>query len=98
MRPRAVPVERGEQFEVLAGAQVGVEAGRLDEAGDALERARALAHRIAPEQLDAALGRRDQPERHAQVVVLPAPFGPRNPYTSPLRTFRSMWSTARTSL
>ena len=39
----------------LRRAQVGVEARRLDEARDALQRARALAHRVASEQLDRAL-------------------------------------------
>ncbi len=63
---RAVSVERGEQFEVLARGEVWIEARRLDEPGDALERPRALAQRIAPEQLDGALGGDDQPERHPQ--------------------------------
>src|SRR5512143_450279 len=31
------------------------------------------------------------------VVVLPLPFGPRKPQTSPRRTRRSMWSTATLS-
>ena len=59
-------VQRGEQFEVLACAEIGVEARRLDEARDALQGAGALAHRVASEQLDGALGGRDQAERHAQ--------------------------------
>ena len=54
----SVAVERGEQLEVLARGQVRVEARRLDESRDALQRARALAHRVAPEQLDGALGGR----------------------------------------
>ena len=42
IRPRRVAaVERGEQLEVLAAGQVRVEARRLDEAGHAVERARA---------------------------------------------------------
>jgi hypothetical protein len=59
-------VERREQFEVLAAGEVGVEAGSLHEPGDALQRARALAQRVATEQLDSALGGRDQAERHAK--------------------------------
>ena len=61
-----VTVERGEEFEVLARAQVRVEARRLDEPGDALERVRAVAHGVAVEQFDDALAGRDQAERHAQ--------------------------------
>src|SRR5207302_9359399 len=48
---RTRPVERGEQLEVLAGAEVGIEARRLDEAGDPLQRVRPVAPGIAPEQL-----------------------------------------------
>ena len=99
MRARgAVAVERRQQLEVLAGAQVWVEARRLDEARDALERARAAAHRVAAEQLHRCprVGV-IRPSAMRSVVVLPAPLGPRKPYTSPVRTFRSMWSTARTS-
>ena len=39
----AVPVERGQQLEVLARGEVRVEARRLHEPGDTLQRARALA-------------------------------------------------------
>ena len=57
-RGRLVAVERGEQLEVLAAGQIGIEARRLDEPGDAVEGARALAQRVAAEQLDGALGGR----------------------------------------
>ena len=76
---RAVAVERGQQLEVLARAQVGVEAGRLDESGDTLQRPCALAHRVATEQLDGALGGRDQAERHAQRGRLAGAVGPEEP-------------------
>ena len=75
-RAGAVAVERGEQFEVLAAGQIGVEPGCLHEAGDPLERAGALSHRVAPEQLDLAGARRDQPERHPQGGRLAGPVGP----------------------
>ena len=53
--PRGVAaVERRQQLEVLAAGQVGVEARRLDEAGDAVERARAVHERVAPEEADLA--------------------------------------------
>src|SRR5208282_328234 len=37
------------------------------------------------------------PHNMRMVVDLPAPFGPRNPNTSPLRTVRLSWSTATKS-
>ena len=77
--PRAATVERGEQFEVLASRQVGVEARRLHEPRDALQRARAVAHRVAPEQLDGALRRHDQAERHAQRGRLAGAVGAEEP-------------------
>ncbi len=79
----AVAVERREQLEVLAARSVGVEARRLDEARDALERPRAAAQRIAPEQLDRPSVGMIRPSAMRSVVVLPAPLGPRKPYTSP---------------
>ena len=51
-RGRVAAVERGDELEVPAAGQVGVEARRLDEAGDAVERAHALDERVAAEQLD----------------------------------------------
>src|SRR5207245_5206499 len=53
----AAPVERREQLEVLAAAQIAVEVRRLDEPGDAVERLRQLTLRIPPEQ-ERAPGRR----------------------------------------
>ena len=63
---RVAAVERGHHLEVLAAAQVRVEARRLDEAGDAVERARALGLRVAPEQPHAAGVGADEPEQHPQ--------------------------------
>src|ERR1039458_3125222 len=61
-----ISVERGQELEVLARGQVRVEAWRLNESRDTLERPCALAHRVTPEQLDSALGGNDQPEGHPQ--------------------------------
>ena len=61
-----ISVERGQQLEVLARGEIRIEAWRLDESGDTLQRPCALAHRVAPEQLDSALARHDQPEGHPQ--------------------------------
>ena len=63
---RVAAVERGDQLEVAAARQVRVEARRLDEAGDAVEGARALEQRVAAEQLRRALVGPDQPEQHPQ--------------------------------
>ena len=76
---RAVAVERREQLEVLARRQIGVEARRLDEAGDSLQGAGAVAHRVAAEQLDRSLAGRDQAERHAQRRRLAGAVGPEEP-------------------
>ena len=53
--------------------------------------------RVAPEQPHGPRGRADQPQHHPQEVVLPAPFGPRYPYTSPALTVRSTPATAVSS-
>src|SRR5262249_23169558 len=65
-RPRAVAVVVGEQLEVLAARQIGIEARALDEPGDALERLRPVDERIAPEQARVAGGRTDQAEQHPE--------------------------------
>ena len=58
---RAEAVVVGEQAQVLAAGEVRVEARRLDEAGDSLERlADALLDRVAAEELDRASGGADQ--------------------------------------
>src|SRR5207302_1349301 len=59
-----------------AAGEVWVERGPLDEAGDALERLGAVPERVAPEELDRALGRPDQAEHHAQGRRLPGPVRP----------------------
>ena len=70
-------VERGHQLEVLAAAQVRVEARRLDEAGDAVERARALdAAGRGRTASRAALVGPDQPEQHPQRRRLAGAVGP----------------------
>ena len=56
----------GEQPQVPAAGEVRVEARPLDEAGDAVERARAVDERIAAEELRVARRRADQPEQHPQ--------------------------------
>src|SRR5581483_2436075 len=43
------------------------------------QRACALAHRVASEQLDGALGRHDQAQRHAQGRGLAGAIGPEEP-------------------
>src|SRR5919198_2444435 len=48
----------------------------------------------APSSLARPSVGRTRPNRHRFVVVFPAPFGPRNPYTPPSGTERSSWSTA----
>ncbi len=63
---RIAPVQRGQQLEVLAAAQIGIEARRLHKAGHALQRARAIAHGVASEQLHVALAGCDESEGHAQ--------------------------------
>src|SRR5213592_3995437 len=65
-RARLAAVERREQLEVLAPAEVGIEAGLLDEARDAVEGASSLDHWVAAEQPDRSGGRADQAEQHAQ--------------------------------
>ena len=62
---RAVAVERRAQLEVAPAGEVRVEARRLDEAGDAVERGHA-GLRVAPEEPHAALAGTDEPQHHAQ--------------------------------
>ncbi len=64
-RRRPTAVERREQLEVAATIHVGVEGGRFDEAGDALESRDALL-RVAPEEPDGPGRRPDQSEHHSQ--------------------------------
>ena len=71
----AVAVQRRAQVEVAPAGQVRVEARRLDEARDPVERGHARL-RVAPEQAHAALGRSDEPEHHAQRRGLPRAVGP----------------------
>src|SRR5207244_6870015 len=65
-RARVAVVVGGEQAQVSPRRQVWVEGRPLDEAGDTFERLRPGDLRIAPEKLDRALGRPDQPEQHPQ--------------------------------
>ena len=86
--------------ERLGGRQVPPELVLLAEhqREPALERPLAL-ERLVPEHADAA--RRSAPAARpssSSVVVLPAPFGPRNPTSSPRRIVRLTSSTARTSV
>ena len=78
--PCAAAVERGEQLEVLARGEVGIEARRLDESGDALQSARAPS-RIGsrPNSSTVPSVGMISPSAIRSVVVLPAPFGPRKP-------------------
>src|SRR5579884_2539583 len=64
-------VEVGQQAQVAPAGQVRVEARSLDEAGDAVEGARAVVERVAPEQPHGAFRRPDQAEQHAQRRRLP---------------------------
>jgi hypothetical protein len=66
--PFVVPaaVQGREQVEVPTPGQVGVERGRLDEAGHPVQRPHALGGRVAAEQLDVARGRPDQAQHHPQ--------------------------------
>ena len=72
----AVAVERGDELEVAPAAHVRIEARRLDEPGDAVERAHAVDQRVAPEQLDRALVGPDQPEQHPHRRRLARAVGP----------------------
>src|SRR5205085_10772159 len=65
-RARVAVVVVGEQAEVPPAREVGIEARALDEAGDAVERRRAVGERVAPEELHRALRRPDQAEHHPQ--------------------------------
>jgi hypothetical protein len=68
---RVAAVQRGHHLEVLAAAQVRVEARRLDEARDAVEGAGTLDVRVAPEQAHAAGVGADEAEQHAHRRRLP---------------------------
>ena len=72
-------VEGGEQLQVRAPAQVGIEVRRLDKAGDAVECLGQLVLRVASEQARSPGIRAEQAEQDCIAVVLPAPFGPRKP-------------------
>ena len=72
---RAVAVERRAQLEVAPAGQVRVEARRLDEARDAVER-RHAGLRVAAEQPHAARGRADEAEHHPQRRRLAGAVGP----------------------
>ncbi len=63
---RIAAVVGGAQLQVLAAGHVGIEARRLDEAGDAVQRPRAVHLWIAPEQPGDAGGRPDQAQQHPQ--------------------------------
>ena len=63
---RHAAVEIAEQAQVAAARQIRIEARALDEAGHAVERARAVDQRITPEEPRVALRRADQPEQHPQ--------------------------------
>jgi hypothetical protein len=67
-------VERGEQLEVAAPAQIRIERRRFDESGDAVERLDGLL-RIAAEQPHGSGGRPDQPKHHPQAGRLAGPVG-----------------------
>ena len=60
---RAVAVEVGQQLEVLAARQVGVEAGPFDESCDAVESFGAVDEGVTPEELCGTGGRPDQAEQ-----------------------------------
>ena len=88
-------VEAGEALQVLGHAQAEVEPGRLGHDRDALAdldpvgRVRAKPATTAEPELGAM-----RVPSMRTVVVLPAPFGPRNPNTSPLATLSDRPSTA----
>src|SRR5436190_1803392 len=68
-------VERGEQLEVPAAAEIRVEARRLDEAGHSLERVDAELG-VAAEQADRTGGGPDEAEHHAERGGLARPVRP----------------------
>ena len=74
---RIAAVVGGAQLKVGTCGQVRVEARRLDEAGHAVQRPRALDVGVAVEQQGAAGGGVISPSIIRRDVVLPAPFGPR---------------------
>ena len=71
-----IAVERGDELEIAPAAHVRIEARRLDEPGDAVERAHAVDQRVAPEELDCALVGADEPEQHPHRRRLAGAVGP----------------------
>jgi hypothetical protein len=74
-----VAVELGQQREVDATRQVGIEARLLHEAGDVVERRRARAAEGTSQQRDRARVGRDQPEQQPQQRRLAGAVGPQQP-------------------
>ena len=72
---RVAAVQRGDELEVPAAAQIRIEARLLDEAGDAVEGARPVDDGVAAEQLRRALVGPDQPEQDPQRCRLPGAVG-----------------------
>ena len=88
------PSSAAQQLEVAAAGQVRVEARRLDEAGDAVER-RDAGLRVAAEQAHDARGGADQAEHHPQRRRLAgAVRAPGSRRRRPAATVRSTSSTA----
>ena len=75
----AAAVERGDELEVAAAGEVGVEARRLHESGHPGQRPRPLDQRVAPEQLGDAGVRADEAEQHAQRGRLAGAVGAEEP-------------------
>ena len=95
--PRRAPrvAGRGVDVQVLASAEVGMEARLLDDRADASERRGAAAGQVVAEQAHAcpALGLAS-PSSSRISVVLPAPLAPRKPNATPRGTSRSTPSSA----
>ena len=85
----------GQHPQVVPAGEVGVEARALDQRADPGDRAGSPGG--SPSTVAAPAVGRTRPSSIRSVVVLPAPFGPRKPYTSPRRTVRLTASTASRS-
>jgi hypothetical protein len=79
---------------VVAGAAAGVEAGGLQQRADLRAGDRSSSYGRPSKVAVPDVGR-TSPSSMRRVVVLPEPFGPRNPVTAPGRTCAVSRSTAR---
>ena len=72
-----------EELEVPAAGEARVQHGRLDYRAHAADDAGESTRGVDAEEPARPLVAPTSPSRHRMVVVLPAPFGPRNPNTPP---------------